>query len=354
MKRRLALLSLFVLGCAGDTAPLEPGAYLAAGEAMLGTGAGQRSRSEEIGVFVDASGAPSHVFDARWQELHAVSFPDGSDLSEDVCSAAGCDWFVHRRSGCIHITYDEHFRPGRYDDTGHSWTGSMEVCPGDDPYVRALSVKTERGTPWLLPGDALIVEANYPLDPAEDVFEVSVDGLTMLPTPVTVGDDAHWRLEVTTAALTSLDVRMVGSRALTPERIPSPVPTTATIEDWTLASAPPEGSYAGLEMTYGDGALTGTTPGPVFRPVHAVFALGPVDASALRADLTITEGVPAFYTHVYTVRADGSEGATVERTTDPIPVASGTGGVWLVVEHDSLGHPFASRVGLRFGGVTAE
>lgn len=346
-------ICLFLLaGCAAETA-LESGAYLVSGEAMLPTSSTPQLRTEQFGLFVDDSGTPTHLFDLRWNELHEVEFTGSADRSEDVCSEPRCDWFVDRHTGCVHITYDEFFRTGRYDDTGYAWSGSMEVCPGTEPYPHELAVRTERGTPWLIPGDALIVAANYPLDPEKDAFEVRVDGATATVTPTVVDDDAHWRMELPPAR-SSLEIQMVGLRVLTPTRVPSTIPTTAVIEDWTLATAPPEGSHAGLPMSYSSGALSGSTGAPVFHPVHAIFSLGPVEGSVLNADLTLTEGQYGLYTHVYAARADGSLGPIVDELGQPIPLPEGTGDVWLVFSHDPLGHPMHAPVGLRFGGVTVE
>jgi len=343
---------VLLAGCAAGPS-LDGGAYLASGEAMLPTSSTPQLRTEALGVFVDGSGTPTHLFDLRWNELHEVEFTDGANLSEDVCSEPRCDWFVERDTGCVQIAYDEFFRTGRYDDTGYAWSGSMEVCPGEEPYPHELAVRTGRGTPWLIPGDALVIEANYPLEPDMDVFEVRIDGATAPVSPTVMADDAHWRMEVP-PALSSLDVEMVGPRVLTPTRVPSAIPTTAVIEDWTLASAPPEGSHAGLPMSYSSGALSGSTGAPAFYPVHALFALGPVEGARLNADLTLTEGQFSYYTHVYTARADGTLGPIVEELGQPIPVAEGSGDVWLVFSHDPLGHPTAAPVGLRFGGVTVE
>lgn len=343
-------------GCADPSSErLEAGAYLATGEATLSTSSSPQLRTEEIGVFVDESGTPTHVYDRRWRELYEVHFADGADRSDDVCPDGRCEWLVERDTGCVRIEYDEFFRTGRYDDTGYQWTGTMEACPGDEPYERTLVANAERGTPWLLPGDSLILEANYPLDPDADVFEIVADGTTSEPTPTVVDDDAHWRLAVP-PTFDSLQVHAIGPRGLAPAELPGPVPTTAIIEDRTLASEPPPGSYAGLVDRWEDGALVGQTPGPAFYPVHALFALGPVEGSFLNADLSVASGggFGGNYTHLYTVRADGSVGALVEQVGEPVPVAGGSGDLWLIVSHDPLGHPHADVVAIRFGGVTVD
>jgi hypothetical protein len=355
---RIVFVFAILLGCAepplDEEPPLEAGAYLATGEAMLSTGSSPQLRTEEIGIFVDESGTPTHVYDRRWGELHEVRFAEGEQLSDDACPDGRCKWLVERDTGCVRIEYDEFFRTGRYDDTGDQWTGTMTVCPGDEPYERTLVANAERGTPWLMPGDSLILEANYPLDPDDDVFEVVVDGARSEPSPTVVDDDAHWRLAVP-PALDSLEVRALGARGLAPSTLPEPVPTTAVIDDWTLATEPPPGSYAGLVTSYEDGALVGETPGHTFYTVHALFALGPVEGSVLNAELSIASGgFGGNYTHVYTARADGSLGPIVNRVGESVPIAGGSGDLWLVVSHDPLGHPYADQVGIRFGGLTVE
>lgn len=373
MARRRLLLSIAAVvalsGCDGgpaapDGGPSAPGACVLEGEAARGDAP---PRTERLVLFVPEAGsdAPMYLRNTRWSTMAALTFAEGSSVSEPIgCGCELCDGTctvrVEADTRCAVFEYTDYVEwgPSICQDGGEQVTGTLRACPTGEAFVPELVIE---GTlePSLIDLDGRVsVRASYPLEPAADPIEVRIDGAPHEFTATSVAPD---RLVIelgTIAPGTDVAITYAGDRPVSPTP-PTAFATTASITDLTLETEPPDGAIdaRGQPVRFEAGALHIDDEGHCPRaPFAAAIALGdPGSAAALAIDHEHGERMTS-YTEARLVRADGSSGAVTTLRGDPVelPVPAGAGAVWLLLTNEQsipAPHDYADPAVLRIDAL---